>query len=209
MVNKSDYKNPIENPLIEEDEIDLVQVAKTIWAGRKLILKVTLVFFLLGLLVAFGSKVEFEASCKLMPESQEGMKPNLGGLGSLAGLAGINLNMGSSGALTPEFYPQIAHSVPFLLKIINEPIHFEKQDTVTTSYIFFKEIDSPSFISYLFKYTLGLPSQIKSWLITQKEFNQIEKKEEKDIIRLSKEDHNIINGFKNKIIVDVDSKTGI
>ena len=95
-------------------------------------------FFLLGLLIAFGSKVEYEASCKLMPESQEGMKPNLGGLGSLAGLAGINLDMGGSGALTPELYPQIAQSVPFLLKILNEPIHFEKQDTTTTSYIFFK-----------------------------------------------------------------------
>jgi hypothetical protein len=60
-------------------------------------------FLVIGLMIAFGSKVEYEASCKLMPENQEGMKSNLGGLGSLAGLAGINLDMGGTGALTPEF----------------------------------------------------------------------------------------------------------
>ena len=65
MGKENNDKDPIEKPIVEEDEIDLVEVARTIWAGRKLILKVTLVFFLLGLLVAFGSKVEFEASCKL------------------------------------------------------------------------------------------------------------------------------------------------
>ena len=102
-----------DNQIIKNDEIDLVEVARTIWKGRKLILKVTIVFFLLGLLVAFGSKVEYAASCKLMPESQEGMKSNLGGLGSLAGLACINLDMAGTAALTPELYSQIAKSVPF------------------------------------------------------------------------------------------------
>ena len=209
MGNKSDYKNPIENPLIEEDEIDLLQVAKTIWAGRKLILKVTLVFFLLGLLVAFGSKVEFEASCKLMPESQEGMKPNLGGLGSLAGLAGINLDMGSSGALTPELYPQIAQSVPFLLKILKEPIHFEKQDTTTTSYIFFKEVDKPSLISLMVKYTIGLPFEIKAWLTNNDSKSTLKNNSNSEIIRLTKKDSKLLENFQERIIVSVESKTGI
>ena len=111
------------NPVIKDDEIDLLEVTKTVWAGRKLILKVTGIFLVIGLIIAFGSKVEYEASCKLMPESQEGVKPNLGGLGSLAGLAGINLDMGNSGALTPELYPQISQSVPFIMKIWNEPVH--------------------------------------------------------------------------------------
>jgi LPS O-antigen subunit length determinant protein (WzzB/FepE family) len=76
-------QKPLQNPIIKDDEIDLIEVAKTIWAGRKLILKVTAVFLVIGLVIAFGSKVEYEASCKLMPETQEGMKSNLGGLGSL------------------------------------------------------------------------------------------------------------------------------
>jgi protein involved in polysaccharide export with SLBB domain len=100
-------QKPLQNPIIKDDEIDLIEVAKTIWAGRKLILKVTAVFLVIGLVIAFGSKVEYEASCKLMPETQEGMKSNLGGLGSIAGLAGINLDMGTTGALTLEEISEI------------------------------------------------------------------------------------------------------
>ena len=58
---------------ISEDEIDLIELAKIIWAGRRLIIKVTAVFIILGLIIAFTSKVEYEASCKLLPESQEGL----------------------------------------------------------------------------------------------------------------------------------------
>jgi uncharacterized protein involved in exopolysaccharide biosynthesis len=197
-----------DRPIIKDDEIDLIEVAKTIWAGRMLILKVTAVFFVLGLVIAFGSKVEYEASCKLMPESQEGMKQNLGGLGSLAGLAGINLDMGGNGALTPELYPQIAQSVPFLMKVWNEPIQFEKQDTTTSSYIYFKEIDKPSFLSLLLKYTVGLPFQIKNWL-TKTEPEVISDRTENQIIRLTKEDTELLEKYRDRITVSVETKTGI
>jgi len=199
-----EYKNQI----IKDDEIDLIEVAKTIWAGRKLILKVTAIFFVLGIVIAFGSKVEYEASCKLMPESQEGMKSNLGGLGSLAGLAGINLDMGGTGALTPELYPQIAQSVPFIMKVWDEPIQFEKQDTTVSSYIYFKEIDKPSFISSVFKYTVGLPFQIKAWL-SSSDGQTASDQNTGQIIRLNKEDTELIEKYRERISVNVDTKTGI
>lgn len=194
--------------IIKDDEIDLIEVAKTIWAGRKLILKVTGVFLIIGLIIAFGSKVEYEASCKLMPENQEGMKSNLGGLGSLAGLAGINLDMGGTGALTPELYPQIAQSVPFIMKVWEEPIEFEKQDTTVSSYIFFKDIDKPSILIVLFKYTIGLPFQVKAWL-TKSDEGISENKEIGKIIRLSKEDTELLENYQERVSVDVDTKTGI
>ena len=78
---------------ISEDEIDLIELAKTIWAGRRLIIKVTAVFIILGLIIAFTSKVEYEASCKLLPESQEGMKGNLEEGCSFVGFARITQDM--------------------------------------------------------------------------------------------------------------------
>lgn len=196
--------------IVSEDTIDLYEISKIIWKGKKILAKSVTVFFLFGIVMAFGSKVEYEALCKLMPESQEGLKPNLGGLGSLAGIAGINLEMGSSGALTPKLYPQVAHSVPFLLKVLDEPIHFSKHDTVTTSYNYFNEIDRPSFVSYIFKYTIGLPGQIRMLFTRSNPVYQIDKKEDQnDVIRLSKEDHNLLNGFRTKISVEVDNTTGI
>jgi uncharacterized protein involved in exopolysaccharide biosynthesis len=201
-------QKPLQNPIIKDDEIDLIEVAKTIWAGRKLILKVTGVFLIVGLIIAFGSKVEYEASCKLMPETQEGMKSNLGGLGSLAGLAGINLDMGGTGALTPDLYPQIAQSVPFIMKVWNEPIQFEKQDTTVSSYLFFKEIDKSSFISLAMKYTIGLPFQIKAWLTSTDDESKRDQNSGQ-IIRLNKEDTELLEKYRDRISVNVDTKTGI
>jgi hypothetical protein len=200
--------NQNQTSIIKDDEIDLIEVAKTIWAGRRLILKVTAVFLVIGLVIAFGSKVEYEASCKLMPETQEGMKSNLGGLGSLAGLAGINLDMGGTGALTPELYPQIAQSVPFIMKVWDEPIEFEKQDTTVSSYTFFKEIDKPSVLILIFKYTVGLPFQVKTWLTKSDEGMSVDQEIGK-IIRLSKEDTELLENYRERVSVNVDTKTGI
>ncbi len=208
MEEENKQLDSMKNPIIQNDEIDLIEVAKTIWAGRKLILKITAIFFAIGLVIAFGSKVEYEASCKLMPESQEGMKPNLGGLGSLAGLAGINLDMGGNGALTPELYPEIAQSVPFLLKVWSQPIHFEKQDTTISSYIYFKEIDRPSVLSLIFDYTLGLPFQIKA-MLSKKDVEFSTSNKDNQIIRLSKEDTDLLETYTKRISVSVDTKSGI
>ena len=84
---------------IQEGEIDLVELAKTIWTGRLLIAKVAGIFAILGLIIAFTSPVEYQASCKLLPENQETKSPSLGGLAGLAGLAGVDLGgMGNSGS---------------------------------------------------------------------------------------------------------------
>ncbi len=198
-------------PIIKDDEIDLIEIGKTIWAGRKLILKITLAFFLIGVFVAFGSKVEYEAKCKLLPENQEGIMPsNLGGLGSLAGLAGINLDMGNSETLKPEMYPEIAQSLPFLLKVINEPIHFESLDKTMTSYNYFKEIDRPSIVSSLLKYTLGLPSQIKKWMRSENPSESIKAGGSKNgIVKINFDDNEIVEKFQERLQVEVDSKSGI
>ena len=197
--------------IVEEDEIDLVEVAKTIWENRRTIYKTMAVFIVLGLIVAFGSKVEYEASCKLLPDAQDTKMPGLGGLGGLAGLAGINLDFGGQGGLSPELYPQIVQSLPFQLEIINKELTFEKKDTVVSSYIYFKELDSPSLLGYLKGYTIGLPGKVRKWISK----NEVESKEpvleptSGKIIRLNKEDTELIENFKDRITTNVDDKTGI
>ncbi len=39
----------------QEDEIDLIQLAKTLWAGRKSVIITTLIFMVLGLFIALFS----------------------------------------------------------------------------------------------------------------------------------------------------------
>lgn len=193
-----------------EDDIDLIEMLRFFKTYKRLIIRISVIFSLTGLIIGLGSKVEYVSFCKLMPESQEGLQSDMGGLGGLVGLAGINLNMSDKNALTPDVYPQIASSIPFLLKIWNEQIHFEKQDTLTTPYIFFKEIDRPSFIGYFYQYTVGLPFQILKWSSNKnKETIKFEEITEDKIIKLSKFDSKLLERFKSRITVTVDSKSGI
>lgn len=211
MDKKKKGSKSMEKPLIKKDEIDLIEIGKTVWEGRKLILKVTAIFLFIGLVVAFSSKEEFEAECKLMPESQEGMKSSLGGLAGLAGMAGINLDMlsgGGSGALTPDIYPEIAKSAPFLINVWTEPVRFESYDTTVSSYQYFMEIDKPSFLSNLAKYTVGLPFLLKD-KIQNKDEEVSTVKGDSSIIRLSPKEAKLLANLRERIIVEVDANTGI
>jgi uncharacterized protein involved in exopolysaccharide biosynthesis len=200
-----------DKPIIQDDEIDLVVVAKNIWEGRKFILKVTAIFIVIGLIVAFGSKVEYKASCKLLPESDEGIQMNLGGLGGLASLAGMDLGSmaGGSGAITPDLYPEVAKSMPFQLRLLNTPIRFDDIDTTYTSFYYFKEVDKPSLIGGIVKYTIGLPFQIKKWLSSSDDEVVVQDESAGEIIKITKEDSKIVEKFQDRISVEVDSKTGV
>ena len=155
-------KNKAEN--IEEVEIDLIKLTRTVWDGKNIIIKTILVFLFIALLYAFGSKNEYEATCKLMPEIQENIRPNLGGLGNLAGLAGFNIDMGNKNALLPEHYPLITQSLPFQQKLLNEKIGVQKLDTIIRLYDYFLEFDRSSIFEIIYNYTVGLPFHLRSIL---------------------------------------------
>ena len=170
-----------------------------------MIIKFTVAFMLAGLVVSFLLPVEYQASCKLMPEDQEGTPASLGGLGSLAGLAGISLDMGSGGILTPTLYPELAQSLTFRLKMVNSPVFFEEKDTTLSSYAFFKEVYTPSVFALVERYTVGLPGLIK------KAFTDDKKEASKDaqLLRLSRDDTKLIEAFSERIDVNVDINTSI
>lgn len=199
--------SPEQKPILRKDEIDLLELSNVIWLSRKLILKITAGFVLFGLIIALGSGVEYKASCKLMPESQEDIPGNLGGLSGLAGLAGLNFGGQTAGVLTPELYPEIAKSTSFQLELLHEPILFEEHDTLVSSYVYFKEIYSHSFLANVATYTLGLPSIVKGWFTGPA--GEVTQDESSDLIRLSSKDLQMLQVFRKRTFVDVDIKSGI
>ena len=80
---------------MEEQEIDLMELAMKLWAEKKMILKACGWAALVGLVVAFSIPKEYESTVTLAPESNKGRSIS-GGMAALAGMAGINLG-GSSG----------------------------------------------------------------------------------------------------------------
>lgn len=199
-----------EKKIIQDDEIDLIELAKTVWAGRWFIAKVTGVFMVLGLVIAFTSPVEYEASTKLLPEATEGSSPSLGGLGGLAGLAGIDLGSMSStgGVLSPQLYPEIVNSLPFILDVMNDTIYFEDKNIRITSFDYFENIAKPSLLGYLMKYTVGLPGVIKS-SISSDELERVSTKDNNAFYRLSKDQWELVEKFKERVALNIDEETGL
>ena len=82
-----------DNSFLQEDEIDLKELFLTIWNNKFKIAFFTFLVTSLTIVYTLSIPNSYESSTNLVPQTQA--KPSLGGLGALAGMAGIDL--GGSG----------------------------------------------------------------------------------------------------------------
>ena len=147
--------------LPEEQEIDLVELIQRMWVNRWLIVKVTAVFMVLGVLVALFSPKVFTASCDVVPQtSKSGASSSMS---SLAALAGINLNaVQSAESLSPNVYENIMGSTTFRKELMQTMIDFEEVGHPVSFFDYYtsEEYNKPGVLSYVKKYTIGLPFTI-------------------------------------------------
>ncbi|WBX84775.1 Wzz/FepE/Etk N-terminal domain-containing protein [Sphingosinicella microcystinivorans] len=94
-----------------DDEIDLVELAKTLWAGRKTIAICLLVPILAILTYLHVATYKYEAVLAVTPTQSEtnGLTTKMGNLGGLASLAGISMPQDSS-ALAFSLYLEGVYS---------------------------------------------------------------------------------------------------
>lgn len=144
---------------IADDEIDLLALVKTIWDGRKVILLSVIIASIIGVFVAITSPKEYTASTVLVPQLG-GESPKLGGLGGLAALAGISLDVTQGAELSPMIYPQIVGSIPFQLELMNAPLHFSEFAKPVSLFDYYIKYKKPSVLGTIQKYTIGLPGVI-------------------------------------------------
>jgi len=151
-----------EKEMVKEDEIDLIALAKTMWEGRRTIIKTVIFFALLGLFVALFSKKEYEASTIMVPQI-DNPSSKLGGLSSLASLAGFNMDMNAgANAISPVLYPKIISSVNFQLEIMNAEYLFEELENPISLLDYYLTVHKPGLFGIIRKYTIGLPGLIIS-----------------------------------------------
>ena len=103
------------------DEIDLIELLKKAWNGRKQIIIISFVFVLVGVAFAFLSPIVYSSSTTFINSQTESSSGS--GLSGVASLVGINLGSMSSGSeIPPSMYPQIAESVQFKRDLLNSYI---------------------------------------------------------------------------------------
>lgn len=140
-----------------EDEIDLIALAKTLWMKRRFIIKTVIVFMMLGIAVALLTPKEYTSSSTMVPQLSDNSN-KLGGLSSLAAMAGFNLNTSNTNTeLSPYIYPQIVQSVPFQLELMNTSFDFSDVEQPVTLYDYYMEYNKPGVLGSIKKYTIGLP----------------------------------------------------
>ena len=191
-----------------EDEIDLIQLAGKVVTKWKFVLKVTLVFLLLGFVFAMTSVKEYTAEVVVVPESSKSSSLMEGGLGSLAAMAGFDLgSIGGEEALYPMLYPDIVQSLPFQASLFDVRVK-SKDGEIDTTYF--------HYVAKLQKRSLGSFVKMIPGKIIKGVLSVFSSKEEEvgnpsvfDPYNLSRKQMYMITSLGERISVLVDKKTNV
>ena len=198
----------------DEDEIDLLELAKTIWNKRMFILKIVGIGAFLGVIIALLSPKEYKSTSTLMPEysteSQGGASSLLRQYGGLLGISGGSYNSNSN-AIRVDLYPNIVQSTNFQMQLMQQPFYFSDLDTTATLFEYYTELNSAGVLGFVAEYTIGLPGKILGAILPKKELmtSVPGATEESLVLNLSKEEFEVINTLRGKISASLDEESGI
>ena len=188
----------------EEQEIDLIELAQKVWAERKLVFKACGIAVIVALVVAFSIPKEYATSVTLAPET--GGKSASGSIGALASMAGINLGASSGeDALSPELYPDIVSSTPFLTSLFDVRVTSEEAEVDTTLYAYLKDYQHSPWWSVI----MSAPFKALGWTMSLFRDEPEEGDAKLDPFHLTQEESDIAKALGSRLAVSVDKKTGV
>ena len=185
----------------KDDEIDLIAMLKTVFFARRFVIKTTMLFAVLGVILAGVSPIKYTASATFVPQLSEGQTNS--SLGGLASLAGINLSaiMGSQPQdISPSLYPQIAESIPYRLALLEAKVG--SNDTSFRDYIL-AQSGGLAILSLLKKYTIGLPG-----LLLNKQTDDNETLYN-TLYQITEEDKELFEFLAQVVSIEVDDQEGL
>ena len=205
----NELNNPNLPPLDTEAEIDLIALAKKVWDGRKTIIKITIIFTIIGLFVAIFTPKQYSVTSILVPQVSGGQS-KLGGLSSLAAMAGFSTNMNTGSELSPNIYPQIVQSIPFKLELMHTKLNFDGYDEKISFYDYYTNPVYAKFnvLGFVKKYTIGLPGILLSAIRGKKELKQSATLDDNTIIQLNEEEYALAMSLGELVSLNADDKVG-
>lgn len=190
----------------DEQEIDLLELAKKLWDSRRMIIKWGIIGALAGIIIAFSIPKEYTTEIRLAPESS-GQGSSAGNLGALAAMAGISVGGGGGkDAVSPQLYPDIVSSLPFSVELFDVEVTDIKGDKHETVREYIKnDISSP-----WWSVITSLPGRIIGGIMSLfKDSPAPTEKAEPDLFRLTPEESGIAGALAQRVNVDVNGKTAI
>jgi hypothetical protein len=168
---------------------------------------------IIGLMIAIFSPVKYSASAVLLLQSED-KSMNMGGLGALAGLAGINIGAmmgGGSASINPDLYADIIVSYPFLNELLKTSLYFEKDASTITLFDKIYGDTISGFGTKILNYTIRLPWTLKDKLFKKTMLQNIENfvNETSGLIIMDEDLDNVLKAVSEMISVEVDNATGL
>lgn len=206
MMNEEYNKQPAELQAPEEQEIDLMELALKVWAERKWVIKMCGIAAVVGIIVAFSIPREYATTVTLAPESTG--KSGTGGMSALASMVGINLSASSGGdALSPELYPDIVSSTPFLIDLFDVRVADQKARIDTTLYGYMLDYQRSPWWGVI----ISAPMKAISWTLSLLKSEEEEEGAEHVVnsFKLTQKETAIVKALSNRIAVSVDKKSGV
>jgi len=190
--------------LVKDDAINIMALVKTVWNGRRRIIKTTLIFMVIGLFVAVFTPKQYTASTTIVP-SKPGKSS--GSLNGLAALAGINLSGGGS-EISPNLYPEIISSIPFRKELLQTLLSFEDQKSPISYENYYTNYHSPGVLSTVKKYTVGLPGLLISTFKTSPVSSTQNKNTDSKLLIVSDKERGLIGNLTGQLSLSVHEKDG-
>ena len=196
------------------DEIDITDLLKKLWVKRGFILKVTGIFVLIGLFIAFFSPVLYTSSCTVIPQNSSGSRGVR--LDLVATIMCVNLGtaMMTEGTLSPVVYPEIIKSVPFTREIMKTEVIVEKSNgrpITLFDYYSDKQYKNFNLLNVIKKYTIGLPGVIIG-AMRGKKVPEIEESttvaDSTTVYTLSPEEKSVYDAIQGSLQINPNSKDG-
>ncbi len=197
MKSEDQQKNTIQ----EEQDINLIEIAQKLWGQRRTILKVSFIAAIVGIIVAISIPKEYTTTVKLSTEKGERRSSN--NLGTLAAIAGINLNSASSSAITENIYPDIIHSTPFITILFDVDVKKEGKNSMRL-FDYLDQYHRKPWWATIKNSVLSIPSRFIHFFKTKKLVEQVF-----NPFNLTQKERKILGLIKENIDLSIDKKTGV
>ena len=146
----------------ENEEIYLIEMIHNLVKGRKTILITILIFLLIGIILLLISPKSYRSEATLLIETEATSAAGMSNLmQEIAIASGINMNQKQvSDALTPDLYPIIVTSTPFLLDLLNRQVPDPESGKSITIAQYLEKHPPRTLKSILMSNTVGLPGKL-------------------------------------------------
>ena len=186
----------------------LLSVSKSLKDWRSLLLW-AVVGAVVGLVIGLSTPKTYSVDALVAPEITT--RSTMGGLSSLASLAGVNTStMTMTDAMHPNLYPEIIHSSYFCVELFDMPVTVETKDSLvhTDLYTYITDYYKSPWWSAVMALPKKAADAIKGWFVKEED-QEADGYSGVNVMKLTEQQESVIDVLSQSINASVDKKSYI